>query len=167
MACNEPCLPCIPLTPCVDCPPPMVDLPCVNGETCEDLYNARCVEYKGAALSNIGVLPKDRLDEILTKLNVNHTSSGINIGNTNSILLTGAGTVSDPLKANAFIDPVTNNLIVATVTGLKVQFTKQNILSLFTMIEGDADLQAGFCSLITNCSNGVCGVPTGISATMV
>lgn len=163
---TEPCLPCIP-KPCDDCPPPSVELPCSNGETCVDPIDAHCVFYRGLNLSNIGVNKGDRLDEILTKLNINGTSVGIVTENTNSIKITGSGIPTDKLKGNVNLDPITDNLIIETINGLKVQFNKTNILLLFSLIENDIDLQAGFCSLVTNCSDGVCGIPTGISATMV
>ena len=162
----EPCQPCEPV-PCVQFNPPEIIIPCVNGEPCSEITDAKCVQYNGANLINIDVTTNDRLDVILSKININHQSSGLIIEDTDSIDISGTGISSDPLQAILNIDPVIDNLIITTVTGVKVQFTKENILSLFQKIDGDVDLQAAFCLLVSNCADNVCGIPTGVTATII
>ncbi len=161
----DPCQQCEPV-PCVQTPPPEVIIPCVAGESCAEITNAKCVQYSGANLTNISVLTNDRLDVILNKININHQAAGLVIGNTPSTALSGAGTTGSPLLANINLDPIPDNLLIETSTGLKVEFTKANILGLFQMIENDTDLQAAFCTLVANCTNSTCGIPTGITATI-
>lgn len=156
------------ILPCADCGSAEAVSPCLNGESCAELIDAGCVNYTGKPLVNINVNPKDRLDEILVKLNVNHTSTGTIVNDTNSITHVGTGLNSDPLILSVKIDSViTGNLLIETNDGLKVQLTKGVILSMFQAIEYDADLQNAFCSLVSNCAGNSCGIPTSITATMI
>lgn len=166
MPCNEPCYPCN-QTPCADCPPPSVEVPCVNGEPCVEIAYSDCVEYTGVRLQNIDVNKGDRLTQILAKLDVNHASAGITTEDTTSVSLSGSGVDSSVLKATAIIDPDQDNLLSVTDDGLLVKFTQANVLQLFDFIKHNITLQAAWCDLIDGCSGASCGIVTGIHADMV
>lgn len=153
--------------PCTICPPPEVVSPCLNGEPCLEITDAQCVGYSGEELAAIGVLTGDRLDVILRKLNINNGSASVVVEDTFSVDITGSGLTSNKLKANVVLDAVADNLLKVTTDGLKVQYTKANLLALLQMIEDDVDLQLRFCQVAANCGANTCGIPTGITATMI
>lgn len=152
--------------PCVDCPPPAIVTPCLNGEPCIEVIPAECVSYKGAPLSNINIATNDRLTEILTKLNINNTSTGILTTNTNSVTLTGSGLGSSRLLADVKVDTVITNLIKVTSNGLKVEIDKSVIAAILSLILNDAVLKNQFCQLATSCTANACSIPSSVSVTM-
>lgn len=55
---------------CNECPPVPAIIPvCIDPEYCAELYDTKCVIYKGQSLSAINVQQNDRLDIILEKIN--------------------------------------------------------------------------------------------------
>lgn len=141
---------------------------CLNPEACIDIIDAGCIAYNGYALPKIGVLPTDRLDDILIKLNTNSPTVAVHSQASSSVTLSGSGLATDPLIASAIIDstPGLQNILTVSAAGLKVELTPAVVLSLLQVIEATPSLQAMFCELVSKCTFASCGIPSNISASM-
>jgi hypothetical protein len=62
---------------------------CNNGEKCEEVIDAGCVEYTGDNIDTFGIVTGDRMDAILNKLDLNSSSQEIVVSNTSTVNLTG------------------------------------------------------------------------------
>ena len=135
-------------TPLV-CDAPVNVSACLDGELCDEITWAECVVYRGVSLNNIGVMPNDRLEEILVKLNTNNANKTAAAVNTTSVVFTGNGLTTAPLTAAVLIDTVvTDNLLNVSASGLKVQLTKPVITAMLTTIKTDPVLKALFLSIV-------------------
>lgn len=163
---NTPCLPCEQV-PCTFDEPAVI-VPCEGGEPCEDIVNAECVEYTGDYLPNIDANPKDRLDFILSKINMNQSSQAILVEDTNTVHLSGNGLSSSKLKADTILDPNVKNIITKNSAGLLTVINHDIVESILILIRDTPDLGDILCELIANCnSNNTCGIPTGLTAEVI
>lgn len=154
----------LPVTNCVDCQP--VQPPCVNGEPCDEVTDAGCVEYTNEALTAINVLPGDRLNDILRKLNINRSTQAVNVDNSFSVHLTGSGLSSDKLKADVQFNPAADNVTRLTDTGLYTKIDKAVIMTILNQIHDDADLSAVFCAIVAQCVDLTCSIASNVSSQM-
>ena len=154
----------VPVPNCVDVTEPQS--PCVNGETCEEVYPAECVQYNGPDLANINVLTGDRLDAILRKLNINQGSQPVTTQNSSNILFTGNGLNDNPLSATVGLDPDPGNLIVDNGNGLLFKWTVANATSLLNLIYSTTALTTLFCNTLDECVAQTCSIASSLSVTM-
>ena len=81
-----------------------------------------------------------------------------------SIDFSGEGTIINPLNASTRIDnTITDNLLVLTSNGLKVQITPQVINNLLVIIRNNTTLMGLFCDMIKSCPTGTCAIPSGLT----
>lgn len=82
--------------------------------------NTKCTLYTGANLSCSGILNNDTLTTVITKLDAKICTATFTLttANTNTISLSGAGTLSSPLSANLVISPQVGNTIQALSDGV-------------------------------------------------
>jgi hypothetical protein len=153
-----------PVTNCVDCQPEQS--PCLNGESCEEVYPAECVQYNGPDLANISVLTGDRLDAILRKLNINAGSQPVTTKNTPTITLAGNGLNSNPLQATVNLDPDPDNLLVSDAGGLLFKWTVENVTTLLTLIKTTPALSNMVCDIMDYCASQTCSVTSAMSVSM-
>lgn len=153
-----------PVTNCVDCQP--VQSPCVNGEACEEVYPAECVQYNGPDLANISVLTGDRLDAILRKLNINAGSQPVTVKNSPTVTLTGNGLNNNPLQASVNLDPDPANLLVSDANGLLFKWTVENVTALLTLINTTPALADLVCSTMDYCASQTCSIASALSVSM-
>ncbi|HEY4062333.1 MAG TPA: hypothetical protein VGM30_10555 [Puia sp.] len=154
----------IPVTNCVDVSP--IQSPCVNGEDCEEVFPAECVQYNGPDLENISVLTGDRLDAILRKLNINAGSQPVTVRSSPTVALSGNGLNTSPLQAAVVLDPDPENLITAGANGLLFKWTVENATSLMNLVFSTPALTQLFCNTLDECVAQTCSVASSLSVTM-
>ena len=105
--------------------------PCINGEPCEEVIDAGCVEYTGANISSLNILKGDRVDTILNKLSVNSTTQNIAVNDSATIQLTGSqnGETTFTHVVNSATDNITLVLDSATNIIPGILITGTNIPS--------------------------------------
>lgn len=121
--------------PCQDCPPAVITpIPnCPQGEKCEEIDGADCVQYVGPHLPALDIKNRDRLTTVLTKLhkvvNVLKGGNGVNMQT-----YTATSTTTTPLVVTYLaLGPIYNStagatsaastITVGSTTGLQVGMT--------------------------------------------
>jgi hypothetical protein len=154
-----------PVTNCYEVTPQ--EPPCVNGEPCEEVISGACVSYDGPNLDTLGVITKDRYDDILQKLNIDRGALAVATTDTYSNDISGSGLASNPLKVDLVLSPDIHNLTTVTSVGVLTKVTFGMVQDIFTTIQGNTTLHDLFCSLIQGCAAGYCGKATGLAVSYV
>lgn len=147
--------------------------PCQDDNDCEQAVDAGCVVYTNEPLPAIGVLPKDRLNDIIRKwaASVESNTQAIRTIPTSTVLPIGNGTLTAPLQLHAKISSHADNLLKIVdysqdnvqYQGLEVKLTPETIAILLNQILNNEALHQLFCDLITTCGSASCSIPTNMS----